>query len=191
MADPLAMEDDDGKLDLEALQDKAQVTKEIEQLGLDQEKFDDIEREFKQFLEEIIGNQNLEKFKKEYQNIHKTLKTSYEGEKKLIKKCKELNNQIFDKASSVRAAIRMASNEVEKINNLKDKVNKAYEEVQNQREKEERQREKITKLKGEIAHLNRLKTMESNLEEDQQLRQLGKIYEDLTKQREEKDEKLE
>jgi len=43
----------------------------------------------------------------------------------------------------VRAAIRMASNEVEKISALKGKVSKAYEEVQNQREKEEKQREKI------------------------------------------------
>lgn len=156
MADPAIEDLDEGKLDFEALQDKAQVTKEIESLGFDQERFDDIEREFKQFLEEIIGNQNLEKFKSEYQKIHKTLKTSYDGEKKLIKKCKELNNQIFEKASNVRAAIRMASNEVEKISALKGKVSKAYEEVQNQREKEEKQREKIQKLRGEIAHLKRL-----------------------------------
>ena len=59
----------------------------------------------------------------------------------MIKKCKDLNNSIFEKASNVRAAIRMASNEVEKISALKNKVSKAYEEVENQREKEERQRE--------------------------------------------------
>lgn len=97
----------------------------------------------------------MEKFKNEYQKIHKTLKTSYEGEKKLIKKCKELNNQIFEKASNVRAAIRMASNEVEKISALKTKVSKAYEEVQNQREKEDKQRQKIASLRGEIANLKR------------------------------------
>lgn len=114
---------------MEALEEQAATMKEIESIGLDQDKFDDIEREFKQFLEEIIGNQNLQKFKKEYENIHKTLKTSYEGEKKLIKRCKDLNNSIFEKASNVRAAIRMAHNEVEKISALKNKVNKAYEEV--------------------------------------------------------------
>ena len=47
---------DDGKLDLEALQDKAAVTKEIEALGFDEERFSDIQREFEHFLEEIIGN---------------------------------------------------------------------------------------------------------------------------------------
>ena len=182
---------DDGKLDLDALQDKAQLAKEIDALGFDPERFEDIEREFKQFLEEIIGNQNLEKFKQEYQKIHKTLKTSYDGEKKLIKKCKELNNQIFEKASNVRAAIRMASNEVEKISALKTKVSKAYEEVQNQREKEEKQRQRIGGLKSEISNLKRVSTQETDLEEDTKLRQLKKVYEDLTKQREDQDEKLE
>jgi len=117
-------------------------------------------------LREIMGNTNLEKFKSEYTKIHKTLKSSYEGEKKLIKRCKELNNLIYEKASNVRAAIRMASNEVEKISALKSKVSKAYEEVQNQREKEEKYREKIIKLKGEISGLNRKKTEETDLEED-------------------------
>jgi len=80
-------------------------------------------------LQEIIGDANLQKFKDEYEKIFKTLRSSYEGETKVIKKCKEINNQIFEKASNVRAAIRMASNEVEKISTLKQKVNKAYEEV--------------------------------------------------------------
>lgn len=60
-----------------------------------------------------------------------------------IKKCKQTNNQIFEKASNVRAAIRMASNEVERISGLKTKVSQAYEDVQTQRDKEEKQREKI------------------------------------------------
>jgi len=47
---------DEGRMDFEALQDQAQVNREIEALGIDQEKFEDIQREFKQFLQEIIGN---------------------------------------------------------------------------------------------------------------------------------------
>ena len=43
----------------------------------------------------------------------------------------------------MRAAIRMAASEVERISSLKTKVSQAYEEVQNQRDKEEKQREKI------------------------------------------------
>jgi chromosome segregation ATPase len=47
----------------------------------------------------------------------------------LIKNCKQKNAQIFEKAASVRAAIRMASAEVERISSLKTKVSLAYEEV--------------------------------------------------------------
>jgi hypothetical protein len=85
----------------------------------------------------------------------------------------------------------MASNEVEKISALKTKVSKAYEEVQNQREKEEKQRQRISGLKGEIANLKRVSMQETDLEEDAKLKQLKKVYDDLTKQREDQDEKLE
>ena len=143
---------EDTKNDLDQLQDnKAEVNKEIEALGFDEDRFKQVSNEFTAFLQEIVGNNNLEKFKMEYQKIYKTLKTAYDGEKKLITRCKELNAQIFEKASNVRAALRMASNEVEKIGSLKNKVSKAYEEVANQRDKEEKQREKIGKVKNEIA----------------------------------------
>lgn len=67
MADAAGNADmDEPQMDLEAIQDNAQVNREIDALGFDPERFEDIEREFKQFLEEIIGNQNLEKFKNEY-----------------------------------------------------------------------------------------------------------------------------
>ena len=59
MADGHIDDVDDQKLDMEALEEQAATMKEIESIGLDQDRFDDIEREFKQFLEEIIGNQNL------------------------------------------------------------------------------------------------------------------------------------
>ena len=91
----------------------------------------------------------------------------------------------------MRAAIRMASNEVEKINALKTKVNKAYEEVENQKEKEDKQRQKIATLKADISNLKRQSQQETDLEEDTKLRQLRKLYETLAKQREDQDEKLE
>jgi transcriptional regulator of heat shock response len=59
-------------------------------LGFDQEEFDNIENEFKEFLNEHLKGKDLEKFKSEYQKVNKALKSSYEGEKKLIRKCKEL-----------------------------------------------------------------------------------------------------
>lgn len=88
----LKMHDDieDGKMDLDAANDRAERTKEIEALGFEAEAFEAIESEFKEFLNEHLKGKDLDKFRQEYQKINKNLKSSYEGEKKLIKKCKEL-----------------------------------------------------------------------------------------------------
>lgn len=91
--------------------ERQEQLKEIENMGFDQEQFEAIEAEFKEFLNDHLKGKDLEKFKIEYQKINKALKSSYEGEKKLIKKCKESITQIFDKASNYRAALRMANNE--------------------------------------------------------------------------------
>ena len=81
---------DDGKMDHDAANERARRTKEIEEIGLQQDDYDAIENEFKDFLNEHLKGRELEKFRQEYQKINKNLKSSYEGEKKLIKKCKEL-----------------------------------------------------------------------------------------------------
>ena len=81
---------DDAKLDNEAHNVRINQIKEIDDLGFDQEEFDNIENEFKEFLNEHLKGKDLEKFKSEYQKVNKALKSSYEGEKKLIRKCKEL-----------------------------------------------------------------------------------------------------
>ena len=113
--------------------DRQQITQELENIGIDQEQFEEIYEEFRQFLNEIIGNANLERFAKAYKRIYNTLKTSYEGERRLVKKCKDLNSQIYEKATNVRAAIRIASNEANKIGALKEKVDQAYGEVESAR----------------------------------------------------------
>jgi hypothetical protein len=161
---------DDGKADIEAHNIRQEKTKEIENLGFDQEQYEAIESEFKEFLNDHLKGKDLEKFKQEYQKINKALKSSYGDEKKLIKKCKELISQIFDKASNYRAALRMANNEVEKISQLKQEMAKCYEEVSTQKEDEEHLRGGITEIKGEINNLKRLQSQQCELEEDRILR---------------------
>ncbi len=58
--------EDDSKLDIEAMNDKATELKRLEELSFDQDAFEDVERDFKTFLEEIVGNNNLKKFRMEY-----------------------------------------------------------------------------------------------------------------------------
>jgi len=42
-----------------------------------------------------VEDQSMEKFRKEYEKLHRALKTSYESEKRLVRRCKELNDTIL------------------------------------------------------------------------------------------------
>jgi hypothetical protein len=58
--------EDDTKLDVEALGNKNEELRKLDELATNEDYFDDIEREFKTFLEEIVGIPNLKRFKEDY-----------------------------------------------------------------------------------------------------------------------------
>ena len=82
--DETAAIDDDTKLDVEALGNKKEEEDKLLDIATDPDQFEDIERDFKNFLEEIVGVPNLKKFKETYSTNYKLLKDSYEKERKLI-----------------------------------------------------------------------------------------------------------
>ena len=50
-----------------------------------------VRRHASQVLQELVGDKSLERFRSEYEKLHRALKKSHESEKRLIKKCRELN----------------------------------------------------------------------------------------------------
>lgn len=58
--------EDDTKLDVEASQNKQDDLKKLDEIATDPDTFEDIERDFKTFLEEIVGIPNLKRFKEDY-----------------------------------------------------------------------------------------------------------------------------
>jgi len=77
------------------------LDKEIEDLGLESGAFESLEREFQEVMKEMMKDKSLERFRLEYEKLHRVLKTSHESEKRLIKKCKELNQEIINNAAKV------------------------------------------------------------------------------------------
>jgi hypothetical protein len=76
-----------------------------------------------------VGDKTMERFRNEYEKLHRALKTSYESEKRLIKRCKELNDTILANAARVKAAIRLTQEDSQTINLLKKEVDKAWKLV--------------------------------------------------------------
>lgn len=84
----------------------------------------------------------------------------------------------------------MANNEVDKIDALKKDREKSYDEVTQRREEEEQLSEMIQKIRLEIQDLKRQSEQKTELEEDMILRKLMNDYDDLSKSKEEQDERL-
>ena len=66
-----------------------------------------------------MGDQSLEKFKVEYEKLHRALKKSHESEKRLMHKCRELNSEIVANAAKVTTALKISQEDKATISSLK------------------------------------------------------------------------
>lgn len=158
------------------------TSKEREQLNLQSSAFDALERDFREVLNELVGDKSLERFRLEYEKLHHTLKKSHENEKRLIKKCRELNAEIVANAAKIQTALRLSLQDQNSITLLKKEIDKAWKMVDGAQEKEKRARETIQRLKSEIQNLSRLVDQGAGLSIGQEnaVNDLLKIKEDLT-----------
>lgn len=66
--------------------------------GIESQAFEVLEKEFQEVLNELAADQSLEKFRLEYEKLHRALKISHENEKRLLAKCRELSQDISGNA---------------------------------------------------------------------------------------------
>jgi chromosome segregation ATPase len=115
-----------------------------------------LENDFQEVLAELVGDKSLERFRLEYEKLHRALKKSNGQEKKLIKKCRELNAEIINNAAKVQTALKLSQEDQASIVSLKKEMEKAWKMVDASHEKEIRAKETIQQLKEEINNLSRL-----------------------------------
>lgn len=87
-------------------------------------------------LTELVGDKSLEKFRVEYEKLHRALKKSHESEKRLIKRCRELNAEIVANAAKVQTALKLSQEDQKTIDSLKKEIEKAWKMVDASHEKE-------------------------------------------------------
>lgn len=81
--------------------------------------FEEIERDFQEVLSELSGDKSLEKFRIEYEKLHTVLKKSYDNEKRLMAKCRELNAEIVVNSAKVATALKLSQDDQTTIASLK------------------------------------------------------------------------
>jgi len=126
----------------------------------------------------------MDRFREEYEKLHRALKTSYESEKRLVKKCKELTDTIAGNLTRVKAAIRLTQEDSTTIAVLKKEVDRAWRLVEQAKEKEDVARKIIVDLKSEVAHLHKIVEAGSGLSfaQDNTVQQLMSAKEELSKE---------
>ena len=78
-----------------------------------------------------LGDKRLE-----YEKLHRALKKSHEQEKRLIKKCRELNGEIVNNAAKVQTALKLSQEDQATIGSLRKEIEKAWTMVDVAHEKE-------------------------------------------------------
>jgi len=147
--------------------------------------FEALERDFQDVLQELVGDKSLERFRVEYEKLHRALKKSHESEKRLIKKCRDLNAEIVANAAKVQTALKLSEEDQSTIGALKKEIEKAWKVVDASHEKESKAKETIQGLKMEITNLSKLVEQGAglNLGQENTVNELLKQKEDLIQER--------
>ncbi|XP_057307305.1 cilia- and flagella-associated protein 58-like [Hydractinia symbiolongicarpus] len=156
--------------------------------AIEENAFEALERDFQEVLNELTGDKSLEKFRVEYEKLHRALKKSHESEKRLMGKCRELNAEIVANAAKVSTALKLSQEDQTTISSLKKEIEKAWKMVDAAHEKETRARETIQALKHEITNLTKLVEQGAglNMGQDNSVQELLRAKEELTKERDQK-----
>lgn len=90
-----------------------------EKLALEETAYEEIERDFQDVLSELSGDKSLDKFRIEYEKLHAVMKKSYDNEKRLMAKCRELNAEIVVNSAKVATALKLSQDDQTTIASLK------------------------------------------------------------------------
>eukprot|EP01036_Dinobryon_divergens_P027374 gene27374-36141_t len=118
--------------------------------------FEALERDFQEVLADLMVDESLEKFRLEYEKLHRALKKSHEQEKRLVKKCRELNSEILNNQAKIKTALRLSQEDQKTITHLQKEMEKTWKLVYMSQEKEARAKETIGQLKEEMINLSKL-----------------------------------
>jgi len=148
--------------------------------------FEALEREYQDVMRDLMQDDSLEKFKIEYEKLHRTLLKSHENEKRLMKKCAELNAEIVANAQKVQTALKLSTEDQNTIFQLKKEIEKAWKLVEASHDKEAKAKETIASLTKEISVLSKLVDHGAGLSagHESTVNELLKAKEELQRERE-------
>jgi chromosome segregation ATPase len=159
--------------------------KEVEKLTIDETAFEALERDFQEVLSELSGDKSLERFRVEYEKLHRALKKSHDSEKRLRHKCRELNAEIVANAAKVETALKLSQDDQNTISSLRKEIENAWKMVDQSHEREAKAKEAMQQLRKELSELQKLVEQGAGLGmgHESNLAELIEAKESLTRER--------
>lgn len=133
----------------------SQQDKLFEEICSQNQNFDHYERSFQEVLMELESDDVLETFRREYESLHNSFLKCHEGEKRLIKKCLDLQAETASCQQKIRAAEELSMGDQTTIDQLKKEIVKTKSKVALSKETEITLKEKIKQLKADIKELDK------------------------------------
>ena len=157
-----------------------ELERRLDQLGIDNQTFQHLEEEFQKVIQELSGDASMERFRREFEKLHRALKDSHEREKELLKQCKRLNDSLTQEAVGVDAAIRITQEDDNKIMKYQSEIEAAQKIIKTLKQNEEKNEGRIHEL------TNMMKKLEEQLKSSNSMT-AGRSNEinDLTSKRDE------
>jgi len=133
--------------------------------------FEVLELDYQDTLQ-VLSSRNAEiigPFRAEYEKLFKALVKSHESERRLIRKCRELNSEISLNAQSVQTAVKLSQEDQQHIQQMRKEIEAQKQCVGGLQDKESKVQEAITADKDEIAQLAKRIEQDSGMNPDQEL----------------------
>eukprot|EP00760_Papus_ankaliazontas_P014378 PhM_4_TR16074/c0_g1_i1/m.94362 len=129
--------------------------KQFEEIQAHSQNFDTYDKQFTEVLIDLEGNGMLDTFRREYDQLHTSFVKSHEGERRLIKKCQDLQIEIVACQYKIRTAEDLSQGDKATIETLRKEIVKAKQKYEQSKETEVTLKEKIKQLNSEVTDLDR------------------------------------
>lgn len=147
--------------------------------------FDEYERQFQEILMSLESDDVLDAFLSEYSGLHHSFLKSHQGEGRLLRKCLDLQSDIYTSAAKAQAAAELSREDRGTIEVLTLEVDRTRKKITTTREKEAQLREKVDKLKLELAEVERIaRTPVEAAAQEAALLGLMRVHESVLKEKE-------
>lgn len=147
--------------------------------------FEDYERQFQEVLLSLESEDVLDEFRAEYSGLHHSFLKSHEGEGRLLRKCEDLQSDIFACIAKSQSAQELSEGDRHTIDHLKAEAEEIKRKTASTKEKESLLKSKIYEIKRELAALEKVaqEPVEAAAMENA-LQSLQRVHETVMKEKE-------